>query len=545
MDRILYCSDVRDPISGGPVYIFDTSYLPPTDSINYDMFIQVLVSHLPLEPYVLVMFSCGLNKISWVWGLKFLKLFLGDNDNNIRKLTKVVTVHDSWFVRSVTQIVSNYNSTRRSISSVNKLIETFKVELPFSTSSEAGPKIINCKNLYELSHYTEITKLKISLNVYKYDVWQEGPLVLAKRPCQLLHQYTRVNADTDPAFFHHFYQIFHIIDTHGTRAELLFHKPGNKINTDIFFACINRDQHFWINDWDMYCIGAVFKRFLAELPQAMINVDLITEPVFDLDTAALAVKRLMDSYEPKSNFLVVFVQLFDLMHRLVLNTKTTKHTPATLAKCMVHCLSHEGRKNNTGRLQTAIVTIKSILEHWAKIRITYRGFASISQTILSAQSDEGLDESYETSHDLSLNEEADESRVAMNTSTILDLEVGLGPWKEEDENDEEYETQKQQTEEENCIQEETPNVPHKLLQAPEWKPEARVPHKPRHLLDVSNIAQPQFPPQKYKFATSIRQHTEEAPLVPSKKPVIRGRKVAHLASLFEERTAGFSILENM
>lgn len=515
MERIFYNSDVRDPITGGSIYVFDTSYLPPTDSINYDMFIPMLMANLPSEPYVLMMFSCGLNKISWVWGLKFLKLFLEDNGSNINNLKKVVTVHNSWFIKSVTQIVSNYNSTRRSISSVNKIIETFSVESPFSINEGTGPKIINCKNITELSHYIDITKLKISLNVYKYDMQQENTLVLAGRPRQLLHSHTKVNVDTDPEFFHHFYQIFNIIDSYGTRAELLFHKPGNKVNTDIFFSCINRDQLFWINDWDIYCIAAVFKRFLIELPEPLIPVLLVPIPMADdYDSTSRVVSKIVNSYSPESNYRIIFLQIFDLMYRFVLNTKTTKHTSVTLAKCMSHCLSHEiiSHSNSAG-IQIASRTIRNIIDHWPKLRNHYRGFQTVGQTIAGAQTDEAFDESYETSHDLSINDEADESRVAINTSNILDSEAGLDPWKEEEEEEKSF---------------------------------IVTPSKPRHLSDVSNIAVPQFPPQKYKFATIKKEpKAEEVLIVNSKKPVIRGRKVAQLASLFEERNTGFGILENM
>jgi hypothetical protein len=204
------------------------------------------------------------------------------------------------------------------------------------------------------------------------------------------------------------------------------------------------------------------------------------------------------------------------MYRLVLNTKTTKHTPLTLAKCMSHCMSQEMiSQNNSAGIQIAGRTIKNVIDHWPKIRNQYRGFQTVIQTIIGAQTDDGHDESYETSYDLSMNDEGDESRVAMNTSTILDSEVGLDPCQEE--------------EEENYSDAAPP-----------------TPRKPRHLSDVSNIAHPQFPPQKYKFTTTkIEPKPEEITVVNSKKPVIRGRKVAQLASLFEERNTGFSILENM
>ena len=73
MDRIFYKSDLRDPTTNYPIYIFDTSYLPSPDIINYNEFLITLMSYLPIKPYVLIMFSCGLNKISWIWGIKFIQ----------------------------------------------------------------------------------------------------------------------------------------------------------------------------------------------------------------------------------------------------------------------------------------------------------------------------------------------------------------------------------------------------------------------------------------------------------------------------------------
>lgn len=73
MDRIFYKSDLRDPTTNYPIYIFDTSYLPSPDIINYNEFLITLMSYLPIKPYVLIMFSCGLNKISWIWGHKLYK----------------------------------------------------------------------------------------------------------------------------------------------------------------------------------------------------------------------------------------------------------------------------------------------------------------------------------------------------------------------------------------------------------------------------------------------------------------------------------------
>lgn len=114
MERIFYKTNLCDPSTQLPIFIFDTSYLPSTEVISYDEFIPTLMKHLPKENYVLVMFSCGLNKISWIWGIKFLKSFLTDNnENHLDRLAKIISVHDSWFVKSITQIFKNYNTTRK------------------------------------------------------------------------------------------------------------------------------------------------------------------------------------------------------------------------------------------------------------------------------------------------------------------------------------------------------------------------------------------------------------------------------------------------
>merc|ERR1712080_403344 len=113
-----------------------------------------------------------------------------------------------------------------------------------------------------------------------------------------------------------------------------------------------------------------------------------------MGTLAL-VKIFMDFYEPKSNYHIIFLQIFDLMYRLVLNTKTTKHTPLTLAKCMSHCMSQEMiSQNNSAGIQITGRTIKNVIDHWPKIRNQYRGLQTVIQTIIGAQTDDGHDESY-------------------------------------------------------------------------------------------------------------------------------------------------------
>ncbi|EGW32487.1 uncharacterized protein SPAPADRAFT_67099 [Spathaspora passalidarum NRRL Y-27907] len=515
MDRIFYKTLVRDPITNYPIYIFDTSYLPSPDIINYDEFILTLMNHVPTQPYILIMFNCGLNKISWVWGIKFLKSFVDSDNHNLNNVIKIFAVHDSWFIKSITEIVYNFNSTKKNLEQFNKLLNMFDI----STKSNDNTQVIHCDNLNKLSHYLDITRLKISLNVYKHDLQLEPSGVeLAMRYTPVINPLVRLDRHTHETFHHHLYQIFNIIDENGDKVELIFHKPGNKQATEIFFKCIMRNQLIWINDFDLYCISGTFKKLLSELPYPLLQVASITLPIQDntsytKQTLANIIQQLKSNEETR-NYDQLLLQLFNTCYKLI-QTEITKHTPVTLSNCLAHCLSHELISTNQNNVQIVKRFIKNVLEDWSSIRNDYH-IHTITETIsgstqtkapiptaipsttqLPPPSQYLPDTSYDQNYDLTID---DTSSTNSSTDTIF---------------------------------KDSPSYKSAISSQETLKVEL------------------QFPPQKYKFSNIPKLKKESSveqdiiPQTPVKKPVIRGRKVSELARLFEERSEGLEILKGM
>ncbi|KAG5420652.1 ECM25 [Candida metapsilosis] len=425
MDRIFYHSpSIRDPITKHPIYIFDTSYLPPTDSINYDNLIPVLMQQLPLDPYVLVMFSSGLNKISWVWGLKFIKNFMS-NAINLNNLVKVFTVHDSWFIKSVTSVIHNYHTTKHNIEVINYMLDAFAIE----PKGQRHIDVVHCRTLSELSHYLNITLLKISLNIYKYDQQLENELKLSIKVPPVINPHVLLSPQTNPTFYHHVYQLLNIIDTHCCKKELIFYTPGKRDNIDILYQCVLRNQLIWINDWDLYCIATVFKKILSDLPFALIPYKLVLLPIqddFEYTQAIFnAIITSHQQYAKTINYDQLLLQLFQVFAKLVSNESTTKHNITTIAKCMAHCLSHEVVSTDTSHILVVQRFIKNVLHYWDKVKLSYE-FPSIEDVLSGKNQPDSVENAYDMSYEVTYEEEDeydddddDENRVLFNTSNIL------------------------------------------------------------------------------------------------------------------------------
>ncbi|KAI5969639.1 ECM25 [Candida margitis] len=419
MDRIFYNSNSRDPITNYPIYIFDTSYLPSTDVINYDKLIPVLMQHLPGRPYVLVMFSDGLNRISWVWGLKFIKSFMS-NAINLNNLVKVFTVHDSWFIKSITSVIHNYHTTKHNIEAINYMLDAFALE----PKGQRHTDVIHCRTLSELSHYLNITMLKISLNIYRYDLQLESEIKLSLKMAPVINSHVMLSPQTHPAFYHHVYQLLNIINTHGCKKELLFYTPGKRDNIDILYQCISRNQLIWINDWDLYCISTVFKKILSDLPFALIPHKLVLLPIQDdLEYTQAILNAIITShrqYTKTVNYDQLLLQLFQVFTKLISNESVTKHSSTTIAKCMAHCLSHEVISTDKSHVLVIQRFVKNVLQYWDELKMSY-DYPLVEDIVSGDYQGNNIETAYEMTYEVTYEDDDsdEESRVLFNTSNIL------------------------------------------------------------------------------------------------------------------------------
>lgn len=602
MDGIFYKSDIVDAYSGAPVYVFDTSYLPSTDDIDYDLFIPTMMLSLPSHPYQVIMFSGGLNRILWIWGVKFLKSFLADHDRNVENLRKVIAVHESWFVRSITQLLTTFSFSKTTLAKLNLLFD----------SKKSGKSLLtSCDDLSDLSNYVDVSRLKLSLNIYKHDaqVTMSTSIAMSFATEPLISANTRFCAKSDPVFYHHFYQLFNIVDMYAPNVELLFHKPGNRLNTDILFNCMLRNQLLSINDWDLYCIASCFKKILMEVAFPLIPVDLLSLPMRDdLDYLLVVFNHILASGAHTGCDVVVF-QLMDLSRRIVDNHLTTKHTYVSILRNLCHALTKEPISHtNKDRISMAVRFIKNLLLHWNEIRpLYYKRFKSVSAIVHGDElHDETIDELYNMSYDITVDAESDEDASASyDFASSSDLLLGVSDLLLDASREDtprygnrskdtldllkdagkldlslnsthkgislhapEAEKQREITRTSEILTEEkvTENAAEISLDSKREVSDSkrdvpfqntkenesgklRDPSKTRKskLNDVSNV-QLQWPPQKYKFdrimAPKFEQMAPEQPVV-AKKPVVRGRKVGELARLFEERSQAFDLLRTL
>lgn len=579
MDRIFYKSSIVDEPKKVPVYIFDTSFLPSPEIINYDEFILTLMKLLPNEPYTLIMFGGGLNKISWIWGLKFIKKFLID-DANLNNLNKILMVHESWFIKTLTSILNNYNLTKKNLSFLNKMIENFTMDNNMNLEkfgSFDNGLVINCKDLFELNQYFDITKLKISLNVYKHDY--------SLNNCDNLKDFKNLNFNinkfnpvkVNEIFKYHFYQIFDIIYIFGDKVELIFHKPGNKISSEIFVSCIKRDQLLWINDWDLYCIATSFKKLVVELP-VLLPIKSIHLPVTDKSL----IKNFREILKSLNKDLsLVLVKIFELFNKLISNPKT-KLTSQILAKNFVSVLTHETfLKSNEPNLIIGINFIKKVIDTWDQLDITSKDHLKwINNENEIVHENENDNPFYETS-----DKENKENFPIETSNNYIDYDlVEESPKKALHKNDvilnsHDYSPKKTSPMKTSPVK----SVPHlpsitnfQTVNSPVLQPIRSHPklntnvsplkpstklspteNSPTKLLFTKSSPKPsptkisvQYPPQKYSFEHKRSDSRKESNINVTQqntnfKPVIRGIKVGELAKLYEERAQGLELLRSL
>lgn len=559
MERIFYKADVVDAYTGYPYYIFDTSYLPSTDSIDYELFIPTLMEHVPREPYVVLMFSGGLNKISWIWGIKFLKSFL-DSSRNVSNLHKIIAVHESWFVKSIGQILTNLPISKKSLSNVSALFDLKKLRANVLTS---------CETLADLSAHVDVTRLKLSLNIYKHDahITLLPNITLYCPVVDLFAPTTTFSASAHPTFYHHFYQIFHIVDTYGHKVELLFHRPGKRLSTDILYLCLSRNQLLWINDWDLYCIASCFKKILREVAQPLLPVDMVTLPMKDdLEYTLVVFNNVMANVHAPE----VLFQILLLADRIVANTHITGHTNVSILRSFCHALTHESVSlQNKDMVSIAVRFLKNLLHHWLQIRPLYQGRFSTVQQIVDGEElqDATIDELYNMSHEITMKDEdsTDEDLYIsgnvlgtniLGNSSVQTFSSGSDTLLDETPKlKSQSSTSSLQLGSSNSSVKSARNTPPKITEklrnlsveeSPAPVQQEQSTRKTK-LQDISNV-QLQFPPQKYKFEKKElprKEAPQPTPETPKKLPVIRGRKVGELTKLFEQREQAMEILRTM
>lgn len=393
VNSIFFKSYSVDPISGHSIYVFDSTYLPEPEEVGdkqvYDLLVDELmdnlITRLPSAPFSLVVFSSGFsqNKISWVYGIKmFSKL-----PKELRGfLQKTYIVHESFFVRTVYQVLSNAMNFK--ILGNNALHDTTDLE-DSDSASQQQPSMVHVSDLTHLSHLIDITRLRISLNVYLYDYQFNDCIDVPQEYFTNLsplgsRQYRQLIFD----------KIFKRLKVEAVKNELVFQKPGTYKKVNILLDIIARNNYIDLSQWDIFSIASVFLHFLKNKSQPLIPIDMIPLPITDdfqyTYTTFCNIVKQNQYYDLLEAIFPLFISILDA-------SEVTKHTAKTLSKALAPSLCKEKISIMSGdRVAVGTRFIRNLCVHYYAIveRIDRartgrtRVLSPINQPLITSQPEE-------------------------------------------------------------------------------------------------------------------------------------------------------------
>lgn len=363
VNNIFFKSFSVDPLSGHAIYVFDSTYLPSSEEVGdkqvYDLLIDKLmdklIAKIPSAPFILVVFSSGFlqKKISWVYGIKmFSKL-----PKELRAhLQKAYIVHESFFIKTVYQVLTNALNIKNL---GNNALQDFSSSKN-SLDSLQNATIIHVADLTDLSALVDITRLRISLNVYLYD-YQFSEYIDVPR--QYFDRLSALGARQYRQLI--FDKIFKRLELDATGYELVFQRPGSYKRVNILLDIIERNNYIDLSQWDIYSLATVFLHFLKHKSLPLIPIDLITLPVSDDFEYTYTIFCSMVKQNQYYDLLEIIFPLFiaQLQHN-----DTTKHDPRTLSKALCPPLCQEKiSMMSADRLAIGTRFIRNLLEHFPAI----------------------------------------------------------------------------------------------------------------------------------------------------------------------------------
>ncbi|CCE63078.1 hypothetical protein TPHA_0D04440 [Tetrapisispora phaffii CBS 4417] len=376
VNNIFFKSYSVDPNTGHSIYVFDSTYLPSPEEIGdkqvFDLLIDelmdTLIAKLPAAPYSIVVFSSGFSKkkISWVYGIKMYSKL----PNESRKyLQKTYIVHESFYIRTVYQVLSNAmnfkflgsSSSSNSNNSDNNLLNNDDKNSIPAESVDTSAYLVHVPNLTALSHLIDITRLRISLNVYLHDYDISEYIDV---PDEYFGRMTTIGTKQYKQLI--FDKIFKRLRVESVANELVFQKPGSYKKVNILLDIIERSNYIDLSQWDIYSLASVFFNFLKNKSKPLIPIDLMTLPISDdFDYTYSTFMKIIEF----NNYYDLLVAIIPLFLSVLDAHETTKHDSRSLSKALAPTLCKERiSMNSSSRMAIGIRFIKNLLEHFDDIR---------------------------------------------------------------------------------------------------------------------------------------------------------------------------------
>lgn len=337
-DKVVHISRTFDPATRLPIVVVDSTQFPPPQSDVYSQLVSQVLERLPRTNYVVIFFACGApNKPSWSWVAKTYSMLDRPTKKRIKKL---YVVHESWWVRAVTEMLRGV------------------------VSSKFKRKIVHVSSLSQLAQHIDITLIDIKPAVYSHNSKVERQITIPRHSTPVFG--VNVNYHDGDSFElpQLWYDVFAYLGVTAPNTKSIFNTLEYEHDVEsvhILRDAYDRGHLIDLDDYGPHVTASLLKLYLYKLPTAIIPVDKIALPLQDSIDYTL---RIWDSLPLLSRHLLP--DLLSLLTSIVAHASRTMQSPTTLAMSLVKSLTGVSATNKEA---SAIATryCRNLIEFWPNI----------------------------------------------------------------------------------------------------------------------------------------------------------------------------------
>lgn len=335
IDRIIHVSDTLDPSTRLPLVVVDSTQLPAPDSDQFSHCVSNAISKLPECNYVMLFFACGApSKPSWSWVAKAYAMLERSTKKRIRK---IYVVHESWWVRAIIEMLRGV------------------------VSSKFKSKVVHVSSLSHLAQLIDITLINIRPAVYVHDRKIQDQITIPRHPTPVYGMPLSVGSDGSLILPQAWSDLINYLWTSGTTTKRIFRPTDNPELLYILRDCFDRNQLIDLDDYGPHLAAAALKLYLYQLPSVVLPLGAVRLPIQDTQEYCLQVLNTLSESSK-----VLLGELMDLLAAVVRNQLTTDQTPSSLAACVGPSLLGPSAVSKEG-IAIGVRFTRNLIEYWPDI----------------------------------------------------------------------------------------------------------------------------------------------------------------------------------
>lgn len=375
-EKVVYTTSSYDPATRLPLVVINSIGFPTTDDDNSTNVMEQILSRLPTSPYALIFFACGApNRPSWAWLTRVYNMLSHDMK---KRVGKVYLVHESWWVRAVTEMFTGI------------------------TSSKFSSKISHISSLSELATNLDITQFHIPIDVYLYNLKIESTISVPKYHPPVFNAPLRRNGN-EVEYPKMWTECCDLLSKECTVTPHIFQTDVNNDIVLILRDAFDRGQKIDLKDYGPHPTASLLKHYLKSLPDPLLHPSYLEDASILTSTQCVHIFRSLPYVSQKF--------LYDLMLIFSASVLSDVHTPETIALCTAPSFLGHYTNLYENRLR-AVRFVSSLVEYWPDVEPSVRP-SGISSTYY------GMNTSKESLADSIMSQRAASNSSMSSTEDVL------------------------------------------------------------------------------------------------------------------------------